>query len=111
MGATRLLATHPTHWSTIEQVEEMASLGAYIEHTFLSCMPSRLRITPGEIVSMIKTIGTSRCVVTTDFGQWMNPPPAEGMRIAIAELLNAGMDTNDVATVVKTNPKELVGLQ
>ena len=47
--------------------------------------------------------------MTSDFGQWMNPPPAEGMRMAIAELLNVGMSPEDVTTVVKSNPRALVG--
>ena len=109
MGITRLIATHPTHWSTKEELAEMASLGAYVEHTFLSCTPSRGRTTPAEVASLIRELGPERCVVTSDFGQWMNPPPAEGMRMAIAELLNAGMSPEDVTTVVKTNPRSLVG--
>lgn len=109
VGITRLIATHPTHWSTREELAEMARLGAYIEHAFLSCMPSRGRTTPAEVASLIGELGPERCVVTSDFGQWMNPPPAEGMRMAIAELLNAGMSPEDVTTVVKTNPKALVG--
>lgn len=109
MGLTRLIATHPAHGSTTEELGEMARLGAYVEHTFLSCMPSRGRSTPAEIASLIGELGPERCVVTSDFGQWMNPPPAEGMRMAIAELLNAGMSPEDVMTVVKTNPRALVG--
>lgn len=109
MGLTRLIATHPAHGSTTEELGEMARLGAYVEHTFLSCMPSRGRSTPAEMASLIGELGPERCVVTSDFGQWMNPPPAEGMRMAIAELLNAGMSPQDVTTVVKTNPRALVG--
>ena len=109
MGITRLIATHPTHWSTKEELVEMTRLGAYVEHTFLSCMPSRGRTIPAEVASLIGELGPERCVVTSDFGQWMNPPPAEGMRMAIAELLNTGMSPEDVTTVVKTNPRSLVG--
>ena len=110
MGIDRLIATHPTHWSTTEELVEMTRLGAYVEHTFLSCMPSRGRTTPTEMASLIGELGAERCVVTSDFGQWMNPPPAEGMRMAVAELLNAGMSPGDVTTVVKTNPRALVDL-
>ena len=109
MGVDRLIATHPTHWSTTEELVEMTRLGAYVEHAFLSCMPSRRRTTPSEMASLIGELGPERCVVTSDFGQWMNPPPAEGMRMAIAELLNAGMSPEDVTKVVKTNPRALVG--
>ena len=109
MGIARLIATHPAHWSTTEELVEMTRLGAYVEHTFLSCMPSRRRNTPAEMATLIGQLGPERCIVTSDFGQWMNPPPAEGMRMAIAELLNASMSSEDVTTVVKTNPRALVG--
>ena len=108
MGIDRLIATHPTHRSTTEELVEMTRLGAYVEHTFLSCMPSRGRTTPSEMASLIGELGPERCVVTSDFGQWMNPPPAEGMRMAIAEMLNADMSSEDVTMVVKTNPQALV---
>ena len=107
----RLVATHPVGVASLEEQREMVSLGAYIEHTFLSCMPSRNRATPVEVVSAVRALGVEHCVVTTDFGQWMNPPPAEGMRMAIAELLNAGMAPEEVESLVKTNPLELVGLE
>ena len=51
------------------------------------------------------------CLVTTDFGQWVNPPPAEGMRMAIAALLDAGLKADEVTILVKTNPLRLVGLE
>ena len=60
--------------------------------------------------SDIDKIGADRCIVSTDFGQWTNPPPAEGMRMAIAALLDAGMREADIATVVRGNPLDCVGL-
>ena len=108
-GITRMIATHPAAVASIEQQREMANLGAYVEYTFLSCMPSRSQMTVEELVAALRRIGTDRCVLTTDFGQWMNPPAPEGMRMAIAALLDAGMDPADVSTLVKDNPLRLVG--
>jgi microsomal dipeptidase-like Zn-dependent dipeptidase len=88
----------------------MVSLGAMVEFTFLSCMPSRNTARPADIVSAVRLLGVDHCVVTTDFGQWMNPPPAEGMRMAIAELLHAGLSAREVETLVKTNPLTVLGL-
>ena len=86
----------------------MLSHDLYVELPFLSYYPgseagNRLR-------SDIDKIGADRCIVSTDFGQWTNPPPAEGMRMAIAALLDAGMREADIATVVRTNPLDCVGL-
>jgi hypothetical protein len=58
---------------------------------------------------MIRSLGVGNCIVTTDFGQWQNPPPAEGMRMAIAALLDAGMTSDEVTTLVKGNTAQLVG--
>jgi len=91
-------------------MHEMTSLGALLELTFLSCMPSVANATPGGIADLVNTLGVESCVVTTDFGQWVNPPPAEGMRMAIAALLDAGLGASDVSTLVKENPLRLLGM-
>lgn len=108
LGVSRLIATHPASWATVDQLIEMSSLGAYIEHTFLSCTPSRNRTNPNEMVALINKLGVTRSVVTSDFGQWMNPCPAEGMRMAIAELMNSGMSQEQITSLVKSNPKTLL---
>ncbi|HJO83717.1 MAG TPA: DUF6282 family protein, partial [SAR202 cluster bacterium] len=109
IGITRMIATHPTNVATIEQQHEMASLGAYLEHTFLASMPARATESVDDLVASLTTLGMDRCVVTTDFGQWMNPPAAEGMRMAIAALLGAGVVADQVSAVVKRNPLQLIG--
>ena len=109
-GVQRMIATHPHGVASEDEQREMASLGAYLEYTFLACMPSRGVMTPGELMGTIQSLGVDRCIVTTDFGQWMNPPPAEGMRMAISALLDAGMNPEDVSKLVKENPIELVGV-
>ncbi len=108
-GVRRMIATHPGGIATEEEQREMTSFGAYLEYTFLSCMPSRARYTVEELAATLRRLGVERCVVTTDFGQWMNPPAAEGIRMAIASLLHAGLADDEVATLVKTNPLELIG--
>ena len=107
-GITRMIATHPGGIATMDEHRELASLGAYLEHTFLSCMPDRARLSVAELAATIRELGTERCVVTTDFGQWMNPPAAEGMRMAIAALLGAGMEPSEVSMLVKANPNGLI---
>ena len=108
-GVRGMVATHPTGAATPEELRKMVSLGAYVELTFLGCMPSVGRTTPKKMAEAIRDLGVASCVVTTDFGQWMNPPPAEGMRMAIAELLNAGLEPDEVSTLVKGNPASLLG--
>ena len=108
-GVERMVVTHPAMDADRELLGRLVGLGAYAEYTLLSCTPSRGSATPAELVAAIRDLGVERCVVTTDFGQWMNPPPAEGMRMAIAELLYVGMEPDEVSILVKTNPLRLIG--
>ena len=107
-GVRRMIATHPDGVATQEEQRRMIELGAYPEFTFLACMPARTRTTPQQIADRARGLGVANCIVTTDFGQWQNPPPAEGMRMAIAALLDAGMTTDEVSALVKGNTAQLV---
>ena len=109
-GVRRMIATHPGGVATIEQQRRMIALGAYPEYAFLACMPASARSTPRQLAETIRSLGVNNCIVTTDFGQWQNPPPAEGMRMAIAALLDAGMTVEEVTTLVKGNPAQLLGV-
>ena len=109
-GVQRMVATHPDGFATLEEQRRMIALGAYMEYTFLACMPGQARRTPRQLAETIRKIGIANCIITTDFGQWQNPPPAEGMRMAIAALLDAGMTPDEVATLVKSNPAQLLGV-
>ena len=40
----------------------------------------------------------------------MNPTPAEGMRMVISLLLEAGLEAEKISEVVKENPKTLLGI-
>ncbi|MCH8826014.1 MAG: hypothetical protein IIB16_03575 [Chloroflexi bacterium] len=108
-GVTRMVATHPANVATVEQQKEMISLGAYLEYTFLACMPLWQRYTVKELMDAVRWLGLDHCIVTTDFGQWMNPPPAEGMRMAIASLMQQGMSPDEITKLVKTNPARILG--
>ena len=109
-GVRRMIATHLDGAATVEDQRRMVELGAYPEYAFLSCMPSCARRTPKQLVATIRSLGVDNCIVTTGFGQWQNPPPAEGMRMAIAALLDTGMTSDEVTTLVKVNPAHLLGV-
>jgi hypothetical protein len=107
-GVRRMVVTHPAEVASPDELKTMVSLGAFPEFTFLSATPSSAKTTPKKMADAIKALGVQHCVVTTDFGQWMNPSPAEGMRMAIAELLHAGLTPDEVSTLVKGNPSQLL---
>ena len=107
-GIRRTLATHPQGIATADEMGQMVSMGAYVEFTLFSTIPPGNKTTVEEIANSVRTLGAEHCVMTSDFGQWMHPPPAEGMRMAIAALLQAGLTADEVSSLVKDNPLQLV---
>ena len=71
-------------------------------------MPTVGKIGAIEMTKAIEAVGVEKCIVTTGFGQWFNPLPAEGLRMAIATFLHLGLNANQVSTLVKENPKSLL---
>ncbi len=115
MAIERVVVTHATTMSfwtgmTLEDMKTLASMGAYIEHCLHVMMPLTYRMMPRDLVDTITAIGMERCIVSTDFGQDFHPMPAEGLRMGIATLLQAGLEEVEVGMLVKDNPARLLGL-
>ena len=106
-GVRKMIVTHPEELPE-DQLENLTTLGAYMEYSFLSCMPLTAKISPMGFSQQILKAGIERSVVTTAFGQPVNPPPSEGMRMAIAALLDSGMSPKNISRLVKDNPSELL---
>ena len=115
LGIGRIVVTHATTMSfwtgmTVEDMKTLAGMGAYIEHCVHVMMPVTCRLNPRELAETISAIGPENCIVSTDFGQDYHPMPAEGLRMGIATLLQAGMEEVEVGMLVKDNPARLLGL-
>ena len=88
--------------------ERAAAIGAYVEHTFLACMPAGGGVSPRRLALEIRAATVEASVLTSGFGQWQNPPPAEGLRMAVAALLDEGLTPSELETLVKRNPARLI---
>ena len=115
LGIRRVVVTHGTtsaFWTgmTPEDMKTLAGMGAYIEHCVHVMMPTTYRVSPQELVDTIRTIGAEHCIISSDFGQDFHPMPAEGLRMGIATLLQAGMEEVEVGMLVKDNPSRLLGM-
>jgi len=73
-------------------------------------MPLGDQLNPNRIVEAVRAVGAERCILTTDLGQDWNPPPAEGMRMMVGTLLRCKLSVEEIETMIKTNPAELLGL-
>ena len=115
LGISRIVVTHGTTMSfmtgmTLEDMKTLAEMGAYIEHCAHVMMPLTRRMAPSDLVAIIMAIGPQHCIFSTDFGQDYHPTPAEGLRMGVATLLQAGMEEVEVGMMVKDNPCRLLGL-
>ena len=105
-GLEKIVASQPENFLD-EELEKLVNLGAYLEFNFLSCMPFTSKMSPQELANNISKYGHERCILTTSFGQFLNPPPSEGMRMAIAALMELGMPIENISTLIKDNPGKL----
>ena len=108
VGVKKMIVNDVSHISNADDLKEIAATGAVIEHSLLSCMPTERKLSPKQLTDSIYTAGVGNSILSTHLGQIENPPPSEGMRMAIAMLLNEGMSPNDISKLVKETPLTLV---
>jgi hypothetical protein len=109
MGLKKALVTHaefPSQSLTGDEQKELADLGALIEHCFTTTYTAKA--TWEAAFANIRKTGVSRSVVSTDLGQTINPPVAEGFAMFAQKLLDAGFTHDEVRTMAVTNPARLV---
>jgi predicted metal-dependent phosphotriesterase family hydrolase len=59
---------------------------------------------------MIDAVGTDHCLLFSDFGQPVNPPVVEGLKLFIGTLLALGISEEKIKTMVKHNPEKLLDI-
>jgi predicted TIM-barrel fold metal-dependent hydrolase len=113
----KIVITHPSDVEfmemtlTIEELRQLAGMGAYIEQTTVTLLPTEFCHSPQKRVEMIKAIGVEHCIMSTDLGQYWNPYPAEGFRLFMAILVRNGLTPKDIEVMAKKNPTRLLGLE
>ncbi len=110
MNLRRVLVTHaefPSQNLTAEEQAELAGLGAMIEHCFTTMHTGKAPW--NEALHSIRRVGPERCVISTDLGQTINPPVAEGFAMFAQTLLDGGFHAEQIRRMAVTNPAELIG--
>ena len=109
MGLKKVVVTHaefPSQNLTGDEQKELADMGAVIEHCFTTTYTAKA--TWESTFANIRKTGVSRTFISTDLGQTINPPVAEGFGMFAQKLLDAGFTAEDVRTMAVTNPSRLV---
>jgi uncharacterized protein DUF6282 len=109
MGLKKVVVTHaefPSQSLTGDEQKELADLGAMIEHCFTTYYTAKA--TWESVFANIRRAGVSRAVISTDLGQTINPPVAEGFGMFAQRLLDGGFTAEEVRTMAVINPTRLV---
>jgi hypothetical protein len=109
MGVRKVVVTHaefPSQNLTGAEQRELADLGAIIEHCFTTTYTAKA--TWESAFANIREAGVSRALISTDLGQTINPPVAEGFAMFAQRLLDGGFTADDVRTMAVTNPTRLI---
>ena len=109
LGVRRILVTHalfPAESLSVEEQRRLAAMGAFIEHCYTTFYTGKA---PWELLyESIRAVGPERSVISTNLGQKVNPPIAEGFADFAQRLLDAGFSPDEVRTMAVTNPRWLV---
>ncbi|HEV8345302.1 MAG TPA: DUF6282 family protein [Vicinamibacterales bacterium] len=109
MGLKKVLVTHaefPSQSLTGDEQKELADLGAIIEHCFTTTYTAKA--TWELAFANIRKTGVARTLISTDLGQTINPPVAEGFGMFAQKLLDAAFTPDEVRMMAVTNPARLV---
>ena len=109
MKVRKVLVTHaefPSQNLTAAEQKELADTGAWIEHCFTTMHTGKA---PWQgVMEAIRVVGPERCLLSTDLGQTINPPVAEGFALFAQTLLDGGFALADVRRMAAANSAALV---
>ena len=109
MGLKRVIVTHaefPSQNLTPDEQLELSNMGAMIEHCFTTMYT---RKAPWDVYfESVRKVGPERVILSTDLGQTINPPVAEGFAMFAQKMLEAGFTKAEVRRMAVTNPENLI---
>jgi len=109
MKVRKVLVTHaefPSQNLSAEEQAQLADMGASIEHCFTTMHTGKA--TWAGVIESIHAVGPERCLLSTDLGQTINPPVAEGFALFAQTLLDGGLTVAQVHRMAATNSAALV---
>jgi hypothetical protein len=109
IGVRKIVVTHaefPSQNLTGDEQRALADMGAFIEHCFTTTHTGKAAWE--ATFANIRRTGVFRTIISTDLGQTINPPVAQGFGMFAQRLLDAGFSVEEVRTMAVTNPTSLV---
>ena len=111
VGVRRVVVTHaefPSQSLTADEQRELADMGAVIEHCFTTTHTGKA---PWDLCfDNVRAVGPERCLLSSDLGQTINPPVADGLASFAQRFLDAGFSAAEVRQMTVVNAAHLVEL-
>ncbi len=110
-GIKKIIVTHPIWGPTLmtdKQRRRLAEMGAYIEFTLSALTPQRGSINPNKFVEMIHKVSPERCILSSDYGFYIDHDPLGCWLRYIPRLLKAGLLKDEIDIMIKENPAYLL---
>lgn len=111
-GVTRVLLTHPTYTvpaMSPASAAELTAQGAYAEITAYQLL-HQPGMDAARLAAVVRTVGPSRIVLSSDAGQPDSPPPPEALHLLIDALAQQGLDPAALLACAAELPEALVTL-
>jgi len=113
MGIDRVIVTHPVNSMSLEQQQEAAKMGAYLEYCYGTTLEyaGKGRRTLAEFAKLMKALGAEHCIMSSDLGNAVNPVHPAGLKSYIAGLLEQGITQQEIDVMLRRNPARLLDLE
>jgi len=112
-GVQRIVVTHAMNapiLMTVPQMQEAATLGAFIEFVGGSLAAADAVARIDRFADAIRKVGPEFCILSSDLGQMGNALPADGFGAFLVAMRGKGFSERDVERMSKQNPARLLGL-
>jgi len=111
IGVKKILMQHPEFVinASLDDMIELADQGVIIEHSYTTILSKKL--TKEYLFEMIRKVGANRTIVGSDLGQEGRIYPVEGLRNFIKEMLDMGLEGEEIDWLLRKNPAKLLNLK
>jgi Family of unknown function (DUF6282) len=112
-GVRQIVVTHamiaPIHMQH-EQMQEAASLGAWIEFVYNGLIGTYKEFEFADYARAIRAVGIDKCVLASDLGQPLNPSHPDGLVAFFIGMQKEGFTSAEIDLMSKKNPALILGL-
>ena len=113
-GVQRMVVTHainPPIEMTVAQMQEAATLGAFIEFVGSTPVSPDAAERYDRFAAAIRQIGPDVVILSSDLGQMGNPLPADGFGAFLVAMRARGFTAQEIDRMARQNPARLLGLR